>query len=234
MALGVMVAIYCKAGYDSSSQLASAALTILGSSCPGLKAWVLGLTHGRCPLLPQAPHNDISPSPPVVVPVRIEAAPAFLVAGILQDGVHDRLKVFEEDEVLRPGSAAGIACGADCTCRRLRYALTVCHVIVNPASRVHVEDVCLVEVVGAIFARNIDGWLAGQSPRIDLRMNQVTSPGCAVTWHEETDCSVSHHAIVQLGFVAKIVHHIDDTTLVDGADICCNVDVDSQAEEKKS
>jgi hypothetical protein len=43
------------------------------------------------------------------VPVRVEAAPALLVARAVEDGVHRRLEVFEEDEVFGPGSSSAVA-----------------------------------------------------------------------------------------------------------------------------
>ena len=88
------------------------------------------------------------------------------VIGAVEDGVHCWLEVFEEDEVFRPGSASAIvvvvvSVGGSGASWRGQYGLTVGHVVVDPASGMHVEDVRFVEVVGAIFVRDIDGWFAG-------------------------------------------------------------------------
>lgn len=61
-------------------------------------------------------------------------------------------------------------------------------------------------------------------------MDKVAAPGCAVAWHEEADCGVFDHAAVELGFMAEEVHHVDDTALVDRADVGCDVDVGCQHE----
>jgi len=61
----------------------------------------------------------------------------------------------------------------------------------------------------------------------------MASPRGAVAGHEEGYRCVSDLAVVQLGFVAEVVHYIDDAALVDGADVSCDVDVDGQAEEEE-
>lgn len=60
------------------------------------------------PLLPQTPHNDIASPPSIIVPVRVETTPALLVSRAIEDGVHCRFEMFEEDEVLGPGSASAV------------------------------------------------------------------------------------------------------------------------------
>lgn len=117
------------------------------------------------PLFPQTPHDNVSPSPAIVVPVRVEAAPALVIPRVFEHSVHDGLKVFEEDEVLEPGSAdivtPSIDVGRYAGLRSLEHTLAVCHVGVDPAAGVHVEDVCFVEVFGSVFAGDVDGRLAG-------------------------------------------------------------------------
>jgi len=80
--------------------------SLVGSLCPKLGLSIL--FHSPFPLLPQAPHDDVAPSSAIVVPVRVEAAPALFVARAVEDGVHCWLEVFEEDEIFGPGSASAV------------------------------------------------------------------------------------------------------------------------------
>lgn len=54
-----------------------------------------------------------------------------------------------------------------------------------------------------------------------------------MAWHEEANSSIPDHAIIKLGLMAEVVHHVNDTTLVNSADVCGDIDVDSQAQNEK-
>jgi hypothetical protein len=127
------------------------------------------------------------------MPMRVESTPALLVSRTLQHGFHGRLQMLKEDQILRPGSTAFVAFIERASLSRLQYSLAVGHVVVHPASWIHVEYVCFVQVARPILTCNVDGRLAGQRPGIDLGVDKVASPGCAVTWHEKSAVSSASH-----------------------------------------
>ena len=51
------------------------------------------------------PNDDISLPSPVIMPMRVEASPAFLKFATPQNLIQDWLELFEKDQILRPHSS---------------------------------------------------------------------------------------------------------------------------------
>ena len=80
-----------------------------------------------------------------------------------------------------------------------------------------VELICLIEVCGADRRRHVDRGLAGQSPGVERRVDEMRAPWSAVAGHKKSDSGIWAKVSDQLFFMvlAEIRQDVNDAALVD-------------------
>lgn len=191
------------------------------------------------------PYHHVSNSSRVIMPMTIASPPLFSNSmsshGTLIIAPQDTLNTLKTRDISRPRPLFR----ADLSFQKVQG------IIVEPISLVPVRF-----ALGCVRGQ-VNRWFARQSPGLEIWVDKLRAPGCAVAGHEEADkgfigavvgglgeCDVGvcvgggegEAAVVkgqEFVFVAEEAEDVEDAALVDEGGVACYEEVESDEEGKQ-